>query len=255
MLDRITPVILTYNEAPNIERTLGALGWARRIVVVDSFSDDSTVELLRAYPAVHVFQRKFDQHARQWNHAIGETGIDSEWILSLDADYVLTPAFVEELRNLQPPEDIAAYENGFEYCIFGRPLSGSVYPPVTTLFRRGAAEYEQDGHTQRLKVRGNVATLSSRIRHDDRKPIGRWLAAQNRYMELEAEKLVSANGSTLPLQDKVRKLVVVAPFLVFFYTLLARRTILDGRAGLFYTLQRTVAEMILSLHLVRRYLK
>ena len=254
MLDRITPVILTFNEAPNIERTLAALSWAKRIVVVDSLSDDGTGELLRANPAVRVFERRFDEHARQWNYAVAETGIETDWILSLDADYVLTPAFVEELRRLEPHADIAGYANTFEYCIFGRPLRGSVYPPVTTLFRRGSAEYVQDGHTQRLKVSGKVGTLAARIQHDDRKPIGRWLAAQNRYMELEAAKLLSSKPGALPLQDRLRKAIVIAPFLVFFYTLFIRGTILDGRAGVYYTLQRTIAEMILSLHLVRRHL-
>jgi glycosyltransferase involved in cell wall biosynthesis len=254
MLDRITPVILTFNEAPNIERTLAALSWAKRIVVVDSLSDDETPGILRANPAVRVFQRRFDEHARQWNYAIGETGIDTEWILSLDADYVLTAEFVDELRALEPPADVAGYSNEFQYCIFGRPLRGSVYPPVTTLFRRGSAQYVQDGHTQRLKVRGTVRPLAARIRHDDRKSIGRWLSAQNRYMELEAAKLLASEHESLPSQDRLRKAIVIAPFAVFFYTLFVRRTILDGRAGLYYTLQRTIAEMILSLHLVRRHL-
>ena len=48
MLDQITPLILTYNEAPNIARSLGALSWAQDIVVVDSFSDDNTVEIAKS---------------------------------------------------------------------------------------------------------------------------------------------------------------------------------------------------------------
>src|SRR5450631_3256837 len=254
MLSAITPVILTYNEAPNIERTLAALSWAEDIVVVDSFSDDGTLEILRAHPNVRVFQRRFDSHASQWNFAISQTGIAKEWILSLDADYVVPAPFVDELRKLQPPVGIAAYSADFEYCIFGKPLRGSVYPPVTTLFRKSLGEYRQDGHTQRLNVRGSIGRLSNRIRHDDRKPISRWLAAQSGYMELEAAKLLATPNAELSGPDRIRKTIVLAPALVFFYTLFLRGTILDGKAGLYYAYQRTIAEMILSLHLLRHYL-
>jgi len=75
MLPHITPVILTYNEAPNIGRCLDGLGWARDIVVVDSFSDDQTLSIISAYPQARCFQRQFDNHASQWTFAIKETGI------------------------------------------------------------------------------------------------------------------------------------------------------------------------------------
>src|SRR5436853_2457479 len=84
MLDSITPLILTYNEAANIGRTLEQLRWARDIVVVDSFSDDETVEIAGSFPHVRVFQRKFDNHGAQWNFGLSETGIATEWVLALD---------------------------------------------------------------------------------------------------------------------------------------------------------------------------
>ena len=65
MLDQITPLLLTYNESPNIQRILNKLDWAREIVVVDSFSDDDTPTILGNYPTVRMFQRRFDNHANQ----------------------------------------------------------------------------------------------------------------------------------------------------------------------------------------------
>src|SRR5438552_19168681 len=100
MLDRITPLILTFNEVPNIARTLERLHWARDIVVIDSFSDDETLEIVSRYPQARVFQRKFDSFASQCNFGLSETGIESEWVLSLDADYVLTQEFIEEVTAL-----------------------------------------------------------------------------------------------------------------------------------------------------------
>src|SRR2546421_3860457 len=105
ILEQVTPLILTYNEAPNIARTLEQLQWARDIVVVDSFSEDNTVEIVSRFPQARVFQRKFDTHGNQWNFGLKETGICSEWVLALDADYLLTPELVEELKALKPEAD------------------------------------------------------------------------------------------------------------------------------------------------------
>src|SRR5262249_3461248 len=100
MLDQITPLILTYNEAPNIARSLGALSWACDIVLVDSFSDDDTVTIAKSVPQVRVFQRAFDGHRNQWEFGLKETGISTPWVLALDADYVLSDEVIAELTNL-----------------------------------------------------------------------------------------------------------------------------------------------------------
>jgi glycosyltransferase involved in cell wall biosynthesis len=253
MLSTITPVILTLNEEPNIARTLAALAWASDIVLVDSHSTDNTVSIAASHPNVRVFKRGFDSHAQQWNYAIAQTGIGTEWILAMDADYVLTDELVEELRALSP-SGVNGYCMRFEYCIFGKPLRGSVYPPVVTLFRRGHGEYRQDGHTQRLDLRGPRGHLRAAIRHDDRKPLSGWLSSQARYARLEAAKLASAPSSGLSAADRIRKMLVLAPGLVFVYALLVKGTILDGRAGLYYAFQRATAEMMLSLFLLDAYL-
>ena len=83
MIQQVTPLILTFNEAPNIARTLDRLSWAGDVVVVDSFSTDETGAILARFPNVRVFQRAFDTHAQQWNFALGETGIATPWIVAL----------------------------------------------------------------------------------------------------------------------------------------------------------------------------
>ena len=67
MLDQITPIVLTYNEAANIRRTLDAVSWAREIVLVDSHSDDATLTIVSQIPQVRVFQRRFDCLENQCN--------------------------------------------------------------------------------------------------------------------------------------------------------------------------------------------
>ena len=85
----ITGVVLTFNEAPNIARTLAQLAWLPEIVVVDSHSTDGTPALAAAFPNVRVVQRPFTTHAEQWNFGLEAAGIDTEWVLALDADFVL----------------------------------------------------------------------------------------------------------------------------------------------------------------------
>jgi len=250
MLKKITPVILTYNESPNICRTLDMLSWAVDIVIVDSFSSDSTLELIKNYPHVRVLQRAFDTHANQWEFAIKKTGVKTEWVLALDADYVLTENFIKELDNIDLNSGIEAFKVNFLYCVFGKALTGSLYPPVTVLFNRKKANYFQDGHTQRVKIDGNIGCLQESILHDDRKPLSTWLHAQHKYMRLEAALLSKKKWNKLRIADKIRKLIFVAPIITFFYCLIIKKGLIDGKAGLYYAIQRTTAEAILSLCLL-----
>ncbi len=250
MLDQITPLILTYNEAPNLERTLRQLKWANDIVVVDSFSDDETTTIASSFPQTRVFQRTFDSHRNQWTFGLTETSIRTPWVLALDADYVLTDELVAELKSLQPEPSVNAYSAEFIYCLNGKPLRSGIYPPVAVLYRASEAIYEQDGHTHRVSVRGNVDSLRSKILHDDRKPLRRWLRSQVNYSTLEAQKLLSANGQQLSVADRIRKWQLFAPLGVILYCLILRGGLLDGWAGCYYAVQRGIAESMLSWHLI-----
>jgi glycosyltransferase involved in cell wall biosynthesis len=253
LLDRVTPLILTYNEEANLGRVLDGLAWARRIVVLDSFSTDATLEIARAHPNVEVHQRAFDSFAGQCNYGLGL--IETDWVLSLDADYVCPPLLAEELRQL--PEDPAehGFKASFRYCVFGKPLRGTLYPPRTVLYRAASARYEQDGHAHRVRVDGPVGELRSVIDHDDRKPLPAWFAAQRRYAEQEADKLLATPPEALGRADRLRLKKWPAPVLAPLYALIARGGALDGKAGLYYALQRAFAEIALALCLLDRDLR
>ena len=250
MLEQITPLILTYNEAPNIGRTLQRLTWARDIVVVDSFSTDTTVEIASSFPQVRVFQRAFDSHRNQWEFGLRATGINTPWVLALDADYVVPNEAVEELKTLRPNEATAGYRVQFTYCINGKKLHSGIYPPVTVLYRRDAATYVQDGHTQRVVVDGRVEDLRAALLHDDRKPLRHWLSSQARYAELEAGKLMTTDREALNRKDRIRLWFVIAPAATLFYCLIVRGGVFDGWRGFYYAFQRTLAELMLSLYLL-----
>jgi glycosyltransferase involved in cell wall biosynthesis len=246
-LDSITPMILTFNEAENISRVLNALSWAKSILVVDSFSTDTTLSILAADSRVRVLQRAFDTAANQGNFGLSHVG--TEWVLSMDADYVCTEALTREIAELPENVDMQGYSIRFRYCIGGRPLRRALYPPRTSLYRRSRAKYIDDGHTQRVVIDGSVGTLNGYMYHDDRKPLDRWLNSQRRYADREALKLSTAKGR-LRFTDRLRKARWIAPLIMPFYCLLGRGLLLDGRAGLFYSMQRTYAEVLLALRLL-----
>ena len=250
MLDQVTPVILTRDEEPNIARTLGQLAWAKDVVLVDSFSTDHTAEIARSFPNVRVFQRAFDEHAKQW--AFAQQQVQTPWFLALDADYFLPAAFAAELNALEPPPNVRGYRASFRYAVNGKELRASLYPPRIVLAAKSHATFWQDGHTQRISVDGDVGDLREPIIHDDRKDFRSFVARQKRYMVAEAEKLRMRDPRSLGLAGRVRKLIFVAPLAVLVHTLFVKGLILDGAAGLRYAWERFVAELILSRELLRR---
>jgi glycosyltransferase involved in cell wall biosynthesis len=244
MLDHITPVLLTFNEEPNIARTLARLAWAKDIVVVDSGSTDGTQAILARFPNVRVFDRRFDSHANQWRFATEETQIATSWILRLDADYEVINPLIMELARLDPNEPVNGYSISFDYAIYSRKLRSSLYPANTILLRRGCFSIRDKGHTEIWDVHGAVGALSSRIIHDDWKPISQWVVAQSRYQKRQLDWLRSGEKSVVRW---LRERPPLMPIGIFLYCLFCKGLILSGRAGIFYALQRLVAEGILAL--------
>jgi glycosyltransferase involved in cell wall biosynthesis len=251
MIPSITPVILTKNEDANLARTLEGVAWARDIVLVDSFSNDQTLAIAARFANVRVFQRRFDSHANQWNFAIEQTNISSDWILALDADYVAPPGAQTELARATREAGRAGFLADFRYCVFGRPLRASLYPEHVVLFRRGRGRYAQFGHTQRLVIDGEIGRLAVKLDHDDRKPLGRWLEAQAKYAGLEAEFVAQGRGELRAI-DRLRKTGWLAPIVVLLHVLLVKHCLLEGWRGWYYALQRTLFEILFCLAWLER---
>jgi glycosyltransferase involved in cell wall biosynthesis len=246
----ITALLLTWNETANIGRTLAALHWLNDILVIDSGSTDGTLELLAAHPNVRVLQRPFDSFAAQCNFGLDR--IDTEWVLSLDADYGVPPELARSMPSLLKRADqdnLAGFSLPFRYCIDGRPLRGSLLPPRTCLYRTLSGRYRDEGHGHRVVIQGEVAPLPLPLLHDDRKPLARWLASQQKYLRIEAANLLGTPSHRLSWVDRLRKHTPLSPLAASVFCLLLRGGLLDGRAGLIYALQRTYAELLLVLML------
>ena len=123
------------------------------------------------------------------------------------------------------------------------------------LYRTDRGFYRQEGHAHRVCVDGDVLPLHGVIYHDDRKPLSRWFASQQRYAADEAEYLLDGAkraGRPLTRADRIRLMAWPAPLAVLLYVLFAKGCILDGWRGWYYALQRLFAETLLALEIIDR---
>jgi hypothetical protein len=138
---------------------------------------------------------------------------------------------------------------GFEYRVQGRALMGSVYPPRLVVGRTGAIVVRQPGHTQELSVDGPVYTFQTRLIHDDRKALERFVASQLAYSRLESSRL--ANGGSMRWQDHVRRLGLM-PLVAGLAAYVRSGGPLAGRASLRYAYERATFECLLAMRVLDR---
>jgi hypothetical protein len=117
---------------------------------------------------------------------------------------------VAEIASLEPEANVRGYWAKFVYQIFGRSLRASLYPARAVLYRKSAAVYVDEGHTQRVRIGGALLALTNPIYHDDRKSTGRWFNSQVGYVSLAGRLLMGDRESVRPI-DHVRLLLVPAP--------------------------------------------
>lgn len=154
MLD-LSVIILTYNEELHIRRCLeNVLPFAKKVFVVDCFSTDKTKEIASHLGAVVVEHAWPGNQAEQFNWALDNLPIFTEWILRLDADEYLLPELVEELQEKLPtlPEDVTGIIFNRRHIFMGQWMRRGIYPvKLLRVFRHGKGMCEQrlmDEHIQ-----------------------------------------------------------------------------------------------------------
>lgn len=242
-------MLLTWNEEANIGRTLESLAWAGRVVIVDSGSTDRTEAIAKSFPNVDWRFRRFDNHLDQWRHAILESGIQSEFVLALDADMATPPAFLDEVEHVFLPRGFSGGRVGFSYCVSGIRLRGSLCPSQLRLFRPSEVQICQRGHTQQFSVPGPIYRFRAPILHDDRKPLERWVQSQLSYSLLEQERLAGTPYKTW--KDRLREAGWMAPVAGIAAYLRAGGPF-GGAAAAHYAFERVTYECLLALRLLRR---
>jgi len=247
IVTEVTPALLTFNEEHNLRRTLEALTWARRVVIVDSNSTDATQEIARSFSNVDFHVRPFVSHRDQWQYAVHGSGICSTYVLALDADMRVKPALVKELHRSVIAGNFDGGVIPVEYWSLARPLRGSLYPPQLRLFRRDRVEVGQAGHTQTFRVAGPVYRFKEPLIHDDRKPIDHWIKSQIAYSNLECHRL--NRRLPLSLKDRLRAAGLM-PLLAGTTAYLRAGGPWVGKAAYQYALERFTYESLLAMRML-----
>jgi glycosyltransferase involved in cell wall biosynthesis len=244
----ITPVILTFNEACNINSTLSSLQWAQRIVVLDSGSTDETEHIARSFKNASWFLRPFDNHRAQWEYAIHQTSIATDYVLALDADMRPSFGFQDELSTFVNSGKFAGAWIPFEYRIFGQSLMGSIYPAQIRLFHKDQVRILQPGHTQVFEIDGELCRFRAQLIHEDLKPINRWLSNQVNYASLEAARIAASQCS---FKDLLRS-TGISPFVVGAWAYFRAGGPFRPAVAKAYACERMIFEAILARMLAER---
>jgi len=272
----LTCIVLTYNEEKNIRRCLESVyGWAEEIIVVDSFSTDSTVSIAREFTD-KVFQHEFSTHTRQWNWVFSNLDISCDWCLVLDADQHLSLGLCEEISsNLKKQEPgINGYYLIRKEIFLGKWIRfGGYYPKyLLKLFKPSLATCDESELVDhRFYVSGQTRKLKAYFIEENKKEetIDFWLEKHLRYAALKAEEIIERNKGarwltrpslfgnpdqrTLWLTDVYNGLpLCIRPALYFCWRYFFLLGFLDGRIGfLFHFLQGFWYRQMIDLNIRR----
>lgn len=196
--DDITVIILTKNEQLHIARCLENVNQiAKKVYVVDCFSSDGTQEIARSLGAEVVEHEWPGNQAEQFNWALDNLPIETEWILRLDADEYLTDELITELNSIIPnlPSSVSAVVFPLGRAFMGRVLKHGIVNGISMIrmFRNGKAKYEHrimDEHLQVLE--GETVTAKNKFIDDNRMPLSYFISKHNAYATREAALLVSS---------------------------------------------------------------
>lgn len=254
----VSVIILTRNEAANLDRCLTSVHAFDDIFVVDSGSTDATVAIARTHGARIVEFAWNGRYPKKKQWSLDNLPLRHDWVLLLDADERPGPELVIEIARLL--EDGPAHAGYFlrgQPVFLGRRLRfGRGYRKLSLFDRRRARfpvindldverMWEVEGHYQPM-IEGSIGHLRHAYLHDDGKPLYHWFERHNRYSDWEAARSVRAESARMtaaePWSRRILKYAFAhlpcRPLVVFAYEYLLRLGCLDGRAGLHLAVAR-----------------
>lgn len=260
---KISILILTYNEAVNLEGCLDSVSWSDDIVVLDSGSTDESVDIAKSRGAT-VLTRPFDNYAAQRNFGLAHD-FKHDWVLMLDADERVSDEFVAELASFISIDDnsVTLYRMRRKDMFMGRWLKrSSGYPTwFGRLFRKGAVRVEREINEE-YYTDGEVGMLEGHLIHYPfNKGIAYWFERHNRYSSMEAKKIIEERSASIIWKDflssdpMLRRKAFKAfayrmpfrPLLTFCFLYFVKLGFLDGKAGFHFSLMRSAYEYMISL--------
>ena len=225
MTARLSAIVIAKNEARNIEACLDSLAFCDERIVVDGGSNDATASLAEAKGARVTISREWRGFGPQKNLALSlATG---EWVLSVDADEIVSEALAREIRQAIASGGAYGYEMPRLSTFCGRPMRHSGWYPdyVLRLFRCGRARFSDDLVHERVICKGKVARLNEPLTHHPVARLEDSLSRMDRYSTARAEMIVKSGRRVSFFTGILRG------WWTFIQTYFIRLGFLDGREG------------------------
>jgi glycosyltransferase involved in cell wall biosynthesis len=238
MMETISAVIITKNEQTNIGRCLRSLAWVDEIIVVDSGSSDDTRQMATEAGAV-VYETGWSGFGPA--KAFGVEKATSRWILSVDADEVVTAELAEEIRQML---SIGTNRHGFDMPrltnFLGRWIRHCGWYPdrVLRLFLKAHGGFDDAPVHERVVLNGDVGHLKGVLRHYSYPTLEHYLTKSNRYTTLGARQAFE-NGKRAGWFD-----LVIRPPVSFISHFISRQGFRDGLEGLLISVLSAVAVLV-----------
>lgn len=225
---KLSVAIITFNEERIIEKNLNAVhDLADEIIIVDSFSTDSTKEICLKFPKVKFIQQKFLGFGKQKNLAIEQC--QSEWILFLDSDEIPNGELIDSIRRIvsEPKSAFNVYDVEFNNIFLGETLKYGGWGNIKRerLFRKGCGKYSEDIVHEAFITTETKGKLQGKINHYTYKDIYHHIEKSNKYTSMMAEKMYK-NGK----KSNIFK-ILFKPLFQFFKSYFLRLGFLDGLVG------------------------
>ena len=221
----LSVIIITKNESAHIGSCLQSVSWADEIIVLDSGSEDDTVEICKQFTD-SVFITNWPGFGIQKQRALDKA--QGDWVLSIDADEVVTTELRTEIEKALQQQEFNGYyiPRLSSYC--GKQIRhGGWWPDyVLRLFRRNTGYFTESVVHERIVVQGEIGNLTSPLLHDAFVSLDEVLRKVNDYSSLGAEMLRQKG-----VQSSLSKAIFKA-FWIFIRTYLLKAAFLDGRQGL-----------------------
>lgn len=232
MLDMLSVIVITKNEAARIARCLSSVSWADEIIVLDSGSTDNTLEIAKSYTP-HVFtntdwQGYGVQKQRVLMRATGQ------WVLHLDADEWVDERLKANILQVMKANQVDACRVPIKLCFYGKPLRFSSSPTRhLRLFKREGAKFSDDLVHEKIILPecARIQQLKTPIYHDSFLDVSHAIQKMDKYSSYSAEIRVKQNIKHNKRPAGFSRSFGGA-FWMFFRCYFLQRGFLDGKAGL-----------------------
>lgn len=250
----ISVIILTCNEELNLENCLKSIkDWVGEIFIVDSYSTDGTKQIAKRYGAQFA-EHKFENQAQQFNWALANLSIKTEWIFRLDADEWVTNELWKEIAQKLTTTslDISGFYIKRRIYFMGRWIKhGGIYPTwILRLFRKGKARSEIREMDEHLVIKeGGTGRMQHDFVDENHKGLEIWTERQNKYSTRDARQIIGIEQGRVadelvggPVQFRrwlkqnifLRWPLFFRVFAYFIYRYFFRLGFLDGKEGMIF---------------------